>query len=101
MPDDAPAPRTYRLRKPLLWAAILILGGWVLFFDSHSLVKRTLWYQEYRQLSSENEMLQTEIARLENTLAQPLSDEVIEQIAREHYGMRKPGETVYPVDLKE
>lgn len=98
MSDDAAASRTYRLRKPLLWIAGLILGGWILFFDSHSLLKRMTWYHEYRQLSTENEMLAAEIAHLESTLTQPLSDEVIEQIAREQYGMRKPGETVYRVD---
>ena len=90
----APPPRR-RLRRPLL-AAIVVVGAlWIAFFDSHSLARRVSWHYEHRQLEQENEALQREIAHLETRLADPVSDDVIEQIAREDYGMRRPGETVY------
>ena len=70
---------------------------WLLFFDSHSLISRLQWYQEYKTLEVQNEQLRNEIARLESELAKGLSDEAVEKIAREQFGMRKKNETVYPV----
>lgn len=87
-----------RLLRRLLLAAVVLLAVWVLFFDSHSVIKRLRWHREYTELSAENEHLRQEIDVLEDRLDDPLSDEVVEQIAREEYGMRRPGETVYPVE---
>jgi cell division protein FtsB len=77
-------------------AALLLV--WITFFDSHSLLKRIRWHQEYEQLSAENERLRQQIETLRYKLQQPLSDEVVERIAREEYGMKRPGETVYPIE---
>jgi len=74
-----------------------LLLVWVAFFDSHSLLKRIQWYQEYDQLAAENEQLRQQIEALQLKLKQPLSDELVERIAREEYGMRRPEETVYPI----
>ena len=86
-----------RLRKVLLW----ILAGAVVvsfvFFDSHSLLKRMTWRSEYLDVREENEQLRTDIAELEKEVSEGLSDEAVEKIAREEYGMRRPGETVYRV----
>ncbi|MFQ5572283.1 MAG: septum formation initiator family protein [Rhodothermales bacterium] len=94
MPASSSSSR-HRLQRPLLAAALLLVVLWFSFFDSHSLVKRVRWHQEYARLAEENEALRKEIKNLEALLKQPLSDEVIEQIAREQYGMRRAGETVY------
>jgi len=73
-----------------------------LFFDTHSLVtKLQLEHQkkeliertdEYRQKTAE---LEQKIEDLEN------NPELIEKIAREDYGMKKPEETVYKIQRSE
>ena len=95
-PDAAPR----RLRHPLLVAVLLLGALWVTFFDSYSLAKRVRWHQEHARLSEENETLRQDVEALEERLAQPLPDAVIEKIAREQYGMRRPGETVYRVEQR-
>lgn len=79
-----------------------ILGGvaaalfiWIAFFDSHSLLRRVQWHQEHDQLTRENKDLRLKIERLREKLDRPLSDSLIERIARQEYGMKRPGETVY------
>lgn len=82
------------------WAVGLLLAGvliWVLFFDSHSLLKRYYWHRELDALRQENSELRAEIEQLEKKLDRPLPDSVVERIAREEYGMKRPGETVYRV----
>ncbi|NBC19233.1 MAG: septum formation initiator family protein [Bacteroidetes bacterium] len=98
MPADASTPsRRRRLGRLLLLVLVLGLGVWIALLDSHSLVNRVQWHLEYAELSTENEELRQEIETLEAKLETPLTDEVVEQIAREEYGMRRPGETVYRV----
>ncbi len=70
---------------------------WFGFLDTYSLNERIQQHRELVELRAENAELNTEIATLEAALAQPVTDEVIERIAREEYGMRRPGETVYPM----
>ena len=82
----------------LLIATLAGVALWLTFFDSHSILQRVRWHHEYVQLSEENEALQGEVEALEEALSQPVTDEVIERIAREEYGMRRPGETVYRVE---
>lgn len=89
-----------RLQGPFILVVAVLAGIWFTFFDSHSLVKRIQWHQELARLTEENEALREEIDTLEERLAEPLSDEIIEKIAREEYGMRRPGETVYRVEQK-
>lgn len=86
-------------RWVLIGGAVLLFA-WIAFFDSHSLLKRIRWHYEHEQLSAENERLHQEIEALQQKLEQPLSDEVVEQIAREQYGMKHPDETVYPIEEK-
>lgn len=86
-----------RLRNRILVCAGLLLALWLAFFDSHSLLKRVTWHQEFTELREENARLSTEIDRLEEEVIKGLSDEAVEEIAREEYGMRRLGETVYRV----
>ena len=89
-----------RLRRPIVVTVLLLGALWFTFFDSYSLVKRVRWHQEHTHLSAENEHLRREVDVLEERLKNPLPDEVIEKIAREQYGMRRPGETVYRVEQR-
>lgn len=83
------------LRWWLLGGAVLLLLVWIGFFDSHSLLRRYRWHQEYDRLTQENEQLRQDIQRLRKKLDRPLSDSLVERIAREEYGMKRPNETVY------
>ncbi len=87
-----------RLRKIILWAIGAAVLGSFLFLDSHSLLKRMTWQSEYTEVRQENEKLRADIEQLEKEVGEGLSDEAVEKIAREEYGMRRPGETVYPVE---
>ncbi|MFB6271303.1 MAG: septum formation initiator family protein [Salinibacter sp.] len=80
------------------WGIGLVLAGvavWVLFFDSHSLLQRYYWRQELERIKRENTRLRTDIERLRTKLDRPLSDSAVERIARQEYGMKRPGETIY------
>jgi cell division protein FtsB len=97
MPADVTFSVRRRLGRLLLLALILGLGLWITLLDSHSLVNRVQWHMEYAELTKENDALRRDIDALDAKLATPVTDEVIEQIAREEYGMRRPGETVYRI----
>lgn len=86
-----------RLRNRLLVSILIFLAVWLTFFDSHSFIKRLGWHREHVQLVEENARLRSEIEKFESEVGKGLSDEVVERIAREEYGMRRPGETVYRV----
>lgn len=86
------------LRRRLLVLGLVAAAVWIALFDSHSLLRRVQYYYEYRTLAAENEQLQAEIEDLERRVSAAPSDEVVEEVAREQYGMRRPGERVYPVE---
>lgn len=88
-------------RRLLLVALVLVTFVWLLFFDSYSLYDRLIWQRSYDRVREENEHLEAEIRRLERQNATELSDEEVEHIAREQYGMKKPGETVYRLKESE
>lgn len=82
----------------LLVLLVLVLGLiWVLFFDSYSVVQRLKWTQERDLLLQENQKKYQEQLRLQGQLNSADPDELNERSAREHFGMRKPGETIYRV----
>ena len=87
-----------RLRRRLLLVGLVGLIGWLAFFDSHSLVRRVGYYHELRQISAENEQLKAENIELAEHVDEGLSDKMAERVAREQYGMRRPGETVYRLE---
>jgi cell division protein FtsB len=98
-PDaDYGAARRRSFRRRLAAAGLLLLALWLIFFDSHSLYRRLRWTYEAARLRTQNEALRQEITVLEEQLRQGISDEMIERIAREQYGMRRPGETIYRVE---
>lgn len=86
-----------RLRNRVFFSVVFLLTVWLTFFDSHSLYKRVTWHREYSDLREENARLSAETERLEDEVNMGLLDEAVEKIAREEYGMRRLGETVYRV----
>ena len=87
-----------RLTRLLIVSLVFAGLLWFTWFDSYSLVRRAKWQREYEQLVEENMQLRNEIAELQSMLENPPSDETIEKIAREQYGMRRDGETVYRIE---
>jgi len=86
---------TKSIRRWILGGFLSFVLVWVAFFDSHSLLKRYQWHQKRDQLEAENKELRRELQQLRQKLDRPLTDSLIERIAREEYGMKRPDETVY------
>jgi len=95
-------PSSSSVRARLIrWGIVLLVAGgsiWVLFLDTHSVMHRLELHREYETIRAENESLRIEIDSLNNQLDDSLSDEEIERIAREEYGMQYPNETVHRID---
>lgn len=89
------------LRWWLVGGAACAVFVWIGFFDSHSLLRRYRWHQEHDRLTEENERLRNDIQQLRHQLDRPLSDSLVERIAREEYGMKRPDETVYRLKDEE
>ena len=90
-----------RLRRRLLLAGALALALWVAFFDSHSLWRRGAYARELDRLTEENAALAAQNAALAAQLERGLDAATVERVAREQYGMRRPGERVYRVEVAE
>jgi cell division protein FtsB len=86
------------LRRRALVLGIAGLAIWLVFLDGHSLLTRLGYVREHSALSAEIEELRSENEALEERLRAGLTEDVVEEVAREQYGMRRPGETVYPVE---
>lgn len=84
----------------LIGGVLTLVLLWLAFFDSHALIKRVRFSQEHAHLVEENRQLRQKIEALQETLKTAPSDEMIERIAREQYGMRQPGETVYRIEAR-
>ncbi|HIG73588.1 MAG TPA: septum formation initiator family protein [Bacteroidetes bacterium] len=90
-----------RNRRRAVLTVLVGLGLWVAFLDSHSLLRRALYARDLARIESQNEELRRENDRLRAQINAGLDDETVEQVAREQYGMRRPGETVYRVVTSE
>ena len=95
---------THRLRDIFerFSRAVFLLGGvvilvWFVFFDSYNLITRIQLHREKSELRSSNEAMESRIAELRQRVDEGLTDEDIERIAREEYGMSREDETVYPL----
>jgi len=86
-----------RWRWTLALAGLLGLGVWLGWLDSHSLWQRWQWHQTEQRMRAENDSLRRRVRRLERSLKGPLTDREVKRLAREEYGMHRPGETVYRV----
>ena len=86
-----------RLRSRLVAAGLAGLALWVAFFDSHSILRRVGYARDLDRLTEQNGAMAEANAATEARIAHGLDDATAEQVAREQYGMRRPGETVYRV----
>lgn len=74
---------------------------WFLFFDTHSLLTRYQLGQQKQELIKKTEEFRLQTADLDEKIDQLDNDPaLLEKIARENYGMKKPGETVYKIQKK-
>lgn len=85
-------------KRGTLLAVGLIILLWVLFVDSHSVLNRVRWHREADRLREENRKMEAVIAEAEEELSRRDDEKEMERIARESYGMRRDGETVYRVE---
>lgn len=95
----------FELLNPLRWRKSflgLILGGivlvWFSFFDTYSIWTRVELNQQKAELKEQKERLKSETEVLKQKIEHLETDPfLLERIAREEYGMKKEGETVYKI----
>ncbi|MEX0649308.1 MAG: septum formation initiator family protein [Balneolaceae bacterium] len=93
----------FRWKKSFLMTAVAgFVIIWFLFIDNYSLLTRFQLDRQKTELIERTEELKNETAELEHKI-KDLEDnpDLLEKIAREEYGMRKPDETVYKVKRPE
>ncbi len=91
--------------NPLRWRKsflALILGGfvfiWFAFIDTYSLWTRIELNYRMDELQSKKEKLQEETLILKEKIDDlKTAPTLLERIAREEYGMKKEGETIYKI----
>ncbi len=94
-----------QLLNPLRWRKsflALILGGfvfiWFMFIDTYSIWTRIELMQRKEELKAKKEKLKAETIILKQKISDLKNDPfLLERIAREEYGMKKEGETIYKV----
>lgn len=99
----------FQIFNPLRWRKsflLLVLGGfviiWFAFIDTYSLWTRYQLSKRRDNLKLKTEQLKAETARLKQQIRDLNNDPaLLERIAREEYGMKKEGETVYKVKIKK
>lgn len=95
----------FQLLNPLRWRKsflVLILGGfmviWFSFIDTYSLWTRIELNQRKAELQEKKQQLKSETETLKKKIENLQTDPfLLERIAREEYGMKKEGETVYKI----
>jgi len=91
--------------NPLRWRksflALVLVGFvviWFTFLDTYSIWTRIQLSQRKTELKTKTEKLKKETATLKQKINDLKTDPfLLERIAREEYGMKKPGETVYKI----
>jgi len=95
--------------NPIYWKKSflisLLLGVvilWFTFFDTYSLSTRYQLETQKKELIERTKELEMKTVELREKIeALESNPDLLEKIAREEYGMRKPGETVYRVKPAE
>lgn len=98
-----------QILNPLRWSKsflLLVLGGFVLiwftFIDTYSLWTRYELNQRYENLKAKTEQLEADTQLLKQKIEKLRNDPaLLERIAREEYGMKKKGETIYKIKETE
>jgi cell division protein FtsB len=94
-----------QILNPLRWKKsflALILGGfvfiWFTFIDTYSIWTRVELSQQKSELKAKKEQLKEETEILKQKIEALNNDPaLLERIAREEYGMKREGETVYKI----
>ncbi|REL39230.1 septum formation initiator family protein [Rhodohalobacter sp. SW132] len=95
--------------NPLYWKKSFLIGLlagffilWFTFFDTYSLSTRYQLETQKKNLVERTQELEKKSDELKQKIS-TLEDnpDLLEKIAREEYGMRKPGETVYRIKPAE
>lgn len=94
-----------QLLNPLRWRKsflFMVLGGfliiWFLMIDTYSVWTRYQLVQQKNDLKEKTEKLEIRTVELKQKIEALKNDPaLLERIAREEYGMKKKGETVYKV----
>jgi cell division protein FtsB len=88
-------------RTFLLWVLAGIVAVWIGFLDTYSLWARYTLSRERADLIRRTEELTRRSDELSRKITELQRDPaLLERIAREEYGMRRPGETVYRIRKK-
>lgn len=95
----------FQLLNPIRWRKsflALILGGfifiWFAFIDTYSIWTRIELSQRKADLKAKTEQLKAETVILKRQIQDLKNDPaLLERIAREEYGMKREGETVYKI----
>jgi len=75
---------------------------WFLFIDTYSLLARYQLNDRKETLKAKTEQLEAETEKIIQKIDHLSHDPaLLERIAREEYGMKKEGETVYKIKIKE
>ncbi len=74
---------------------------WFCFIDTYSVYTRVKLNKQKQEFIERNRDLRIKTDELEVKLALLKEDKtLLEKIAREKYGMRKPGEKIYKIEVK-
>lgn len=85
-------------RSFLLTLLVGFLVVWFGFLDTYSVWTRYQLHREKQELKQETQQLKEQTEELEQKIEEFQEDPgVLERVAREQYGMRKPDETVYRI----
>jgi cell division protein FtsB len=98
----SPLLNPLRWKKSFLFSIlVLFLVVWFGFFDTYSLWTRFQLERQKSDLINRTELLVKDTEELKRKI-EALRDDpaLLERIAREEYGMRRPGETVYRIREK-
>ena len=83
-------------RSWIFYLLTAFIAVWFMFFDTYSLMTKFNLERQKKELIQHTEEYQMKTAELEAKIeALENNPELLEKIAREDYGMRKPDETVY------
>lgn len=93
----------FKMKKSYLFLFLgAILAIWILFFDTYSIWTRYSLSQQKKELIHKTNQLEAETKKLKQNIKELENDTtLLNQIAREKYGMRKKGETIYKVELRD
>lgn len=84
----------------LLCIVVPILYG--IIFGSHGVIQRVSYYYENKELQSDlDKELKTQMELKTRINSLKTDKSVIEKLAKERYGMVRPGETLYKIQIVE